>query len=104
MVIYMEIGNIGLMEPQELVGYLQEALNKSYSKGESIIGIILAGMGKDPECLTSKDCAHLLMSVEPFIKNPRDLEHIRNLVAGGRAPIVDAFRATHVRKKGPQTG
>jgi hypothetical protein len=104
MVIYMEIGNTGSMEPQELVGYLQEALNRSYHRGESIVGIILAGMGKDPECLTSSDCAQLLMAVEPFIKHRRDLEHIRSLVNGGSAPIVDAFRATHTRKKGPQSG
>jgi len=90
------------MEPQELVQYLEEALGRSYHKGEAIVGIILAGMGKDPDCLTSRDCSHLLMSVEPFIKNPRDLEHIRTLLAGGRAPTVNAFTATNVRKRGQQ--
>ena len=90
------------MEPQELVQYLEEALGRSYHKGEAIVGIILAGMGKDPDCLTSRDCSHLLMSVEPFIKNPRDLEHIRTLLAGGRAPAVNAFTATNVRKRGQQ--
>jgi len=90
------------MEPQELVQYLEEALGRSYHKGEAIVGIILAGMGKDPDCLTSRDCSHLLMSVEPFIKNPRDLEHIRTLLAGGRAPTVNAFAATNVRKRGQQ--
>jgi hypothetical protein len=92
------------MEPQELIGHLQEALNRSYHRGESIVGILLAGMGKDPECLTSRDCAQLLMSVEPFIKNPADLEWVRSLVNGGRAPVVDAFQATNQRKKGPQSG
>ncbi len=90
------------MEPQELVQYLEEALGRSYHKGEAIVGIILAGMGKDPDCLTSRDCSHLLMSVEPFIKNPRDLEHVRTLLAGGRAPTVNAFTATNVRKRGQQ--
>lgn len=90
------------MEPQELIQYLEEALGRSYHKGEAIVGIILAGMGKDPDCLTSRDCSHLLMSVEPFIKNPRDLEHIRTLLAGGRAPTVNAFTATNVRKRGQQ--
>jgi hypothetical protein len=92
------------MEPQELVGYLQDALNKSYHKGEAILGILLAGMGKDPECLTSRDCAQLLMSVEPFIKNKTDLTHLRSLVNGGRAPVVNAFKATQTRRKGPQSG
>ncbi len=105
MVIYTVSSYMGPMEPQELVGYLEEALGRNYHKGEAIVGIILAGMGKDPECLTSRDCNHLLMSVEPFIKNPRDLEHIRNLVNGGRAPTVNAFTATHNRpRKGPQSG
>jgi hypothetical protein len=93
-----------LMEPQELISHLQEALNRSYHKGDSIVGIILAGMGKDPECMTSRDCAQLLASVEPFIKNPADLEYIRNLVNGGRAPLVDAFQATQQRRKGTQSG
>ncbi|NIP34193.1 MAG: hypothetical protein GWN18_04650 [Thermoplasmata archaeon] len=61
-------------------------------------------MGKDPDCLTSRDCNQLLVSVEPFIKNPRDLEHIRTLLAGGRAPSVNAFTATNARKRGQQTG
>jgi hypothetical protein len=104
MVIYTDTSNMGSMEPQELVGYLEEALGRSYHKGEAIVGIILAGMGKDPECLTSKDCNHLLMSVEPFIKNPKDLEHIRRLVNGGRAPAVNAFTATQSRRKGIQSG
>lgn len=92
------------MEPQELVGYLQEALGRSYYKGEAILGIILAGMGKDPECLTSADCRHLLKSVEPFIKDPSDLEHVRSLIGGGRAPLVNAFKATHTRPNGHQSG
>ena len=92
------------MEPQELVKYLEEALSRNYHKGDAIVGIILAGMGKDPDCLTSRDCSHLLMSVEPFIKDPRDLKHIRSLLAGGRAPVVNAYAATRSRKKGPQTG
>ena len=92
------------MEPQELVDYLEQALSRSYHKGEAIVGIILAGMGKDPDCLTSRDCSHLLMSVEPFIKDPRDLKHIRNLLAGGRAPTVNAFTATQARRRGPQKG
>jgi hypothetical protein len=104
MVIYMVISIGGSMEPQELVGYLEEALGRSYHKGEAIVGIILAGMGKDPECLTSRDCNQLLVSVEPFIKNPRDIEHIKTLLAGGRAPGVNAFMATNIRKRGPQTG
>jgi hypothetical protein len=104
MVIYTVISNRGLMEPQDLVDYLEEALGRSYHKGEAIVGIILAGMGKDPDCLTSRDCNQLLVSVEPFIKNPRDLEHIRTLVAGGRAPGVNAYTATNARKRGPQTG
>lgn len=104
MVIYTGTGNMGPMEPQELVGYLQEALGRSYHKGEAIVGIILAGMGKDPDCLTSRDCNHLLLSVEPFIKNPRDLEHIRNMLAGGRAPVVNAFSATQNRRRGAKGG
>ena len=92
------------MEPQELVGYLQDALNKSYHKGEAILGILLAGMGKDPECLTSRDCTQLLMSVEPFIKDKADLRHIRSLVGGGRAPVMNAFAATQGKRKGPQSG
>ena len=104
MVIYTGTSNMGPMEPQELVGYLQEALGRSYHKGEAIVGIILAGMGKDPECLTSRDCNHLLLSVEPFIKDRRDLEHIRNMLAGGRAPVVNAFAATQPRGKGRRGG
>ncbi len=104
MVIYTGIPNVGPMEPQDLVEYLEEALGRSYHKGEAIVGIILAGMGKDPDCLTSRDCTQLLVSVEPFIKNPRDLEHIRTLLAGGRAPGVNAFTATNARKRGHQTG
>jgi hypothetical protein len=92
------------MEPQDLVDYLEEALGRSYHKGEAIVGIILAGMGKDPDCLTTGDCNQLLLSVEPFIKNPRDLEHIRTLLHGGRAPGVNAFTATNARKRGQQTG
>lgn len=95
---------MGSMEPQELINYLEEALSRSYHKGEAIVGIILAGMGKDPDCLTSKDCSHLLLSVEPFIKDQRDLRHIRSLMEGGRAPPVNAFNATHTRKRGPQSG
>jgi hypothetical protein len=104
MVIYTGIPNMVPMEPQDLVDYLEEALGRSYHKGEAIVGIILAGMGKDPDCLTSRDCTQLLVSVEPFIKNPRDLEHIRTLLAGGRAPGVNAYTAMNVRKRGPQTG
>ena len=104
MVIYTVISIMGPMEPQNLVDYLEEALGRSYHKGEAIVGIILAGMGKDPECLTSRDCNQLLLSVEPFIKNPRDLEHIKTLLAGGRAPGVNAFTAINARNRGPQTG
>ena len=49
MVIYTVISNMVLMEPQDLVDYLEEALGRSYHKGEAIVGIILAGMGKDPD-------------------------------------------------------
>ena len=82
------------MEPQELVDYLQDALGRSYQKGETILGIILAGMRKDPECLTQRDCAHLVRSVKPFIKNPKDLEVVMTLMRGGRVRDVNAYRAT----------
>ncbi len=95
---------MGSMEPQELVGYLQDTLNRNYHKGEAIVGIILAGMGKDPDCLTSRDCGHLLLSVEPFIKDPEDLARIRTLIEGGRVRPVDAFRATQARRKGVRSG
>ena len=95
------------MEPQELIGYLEDALGRSYYRGESILGILLAGMGKDPEALTARDCRHLLTSVEPFIKNPRDIHQIRQMLIGGTAPPVNAFTATRpvVRmKRKRQTG
>lgn len=92
------------MEPEDLVGYLEEALGRSYHGGEAILGILLAGMRKDPECLTRRDCAHLLKSVAPFIKDPQDTEKVRDLLKTGRAPMVDAYRATFTQKRVPKGG
>jgi hypothetical protein len=92
------------MEPQVLVDYLQDALGRSYQKGETILGIILAGMRKDPDCLTQRDCDHLVRSVKPFIKNPRDMEIVMTLLRGGRVPEVDGYRATMTNNNGAQGG
>ncbi len=92
------------MEPQALVDYLHGALGKSYTRGEAILDILLAGMRKEPDCLTRHECEFLVRSVSPFLKDPRDVEHVRTLLRGGRVPEVDAFRATNTPPKGAHGG
>lgn len=92
------------MEPQALIDYLHGALGKSYTRGEAILDILLAGMRKEADCLTRRECEFLVRSVSPFIKDPRDVEHVMTLMRGGQVPQVDAFRATNTVPKGAHGG
>ncbi len=88
------------MEPQAVIDYLHGALGRSFYKGEAIVDILLAGFDKRPDCLSRRDCEYLVRSVKPFLKDPRDVESVMLLLRGGKAPDVDALRATQLLPAG----
>jgi hypothetical protein len=92
------------MEPQAVIDYLHGALGRSYHKGEAILDILIAGMDRRPDCLTRRDCEYLVRSVQPFLKDPDDVDHVLTLLHGGRAPEVDALRATRTLPKATKVG